>query len=164
MMPPLPKRGNALKRFHPTYELPNLRAYRDECCLRFTADRGKANIRSFLDVMKTALELEVSAARIARVRPFVQSTKISHVITTFGTLVDGLKAVMPFSRSSPTNGPTAITPNIAGHGRLQAARAMGLTELPASPCPASRRPRSERCGSPITRLHSMPAGTWKSCS
>src|SRR5258705_9256206 len=37
---------------------------------------------------------------------------------------------MPFSRSSPTNGPTAITPNIAGHGRLQAARAMGLAELP----------------------------------
>jgi hypothetical protein len=47
---------------------------------------------------------------------------------------------------------------IAGHGRLQAARAMGLAE------PASRRPRSGRCGSPITRLRSMPAGTWKSCS
>src|SRR5882762_9952188 len=31
---------------------------------------------------------------------------------------------------------------IAGHGRLQAARAMGLTELPVSPCPVSRRPRS----------------------
>src|SRR5258705_4114307 len=37
---------------------------------------------------------------------------------------------------------------IAGHGRLQAARAMGLAEL--------------HCGSPTTRLRSMPAGTWKS--
>src|SRR6266436_1559702 len=29
---------------------------------------------------ETALELEVSAARVARVRPFVQSTKISHAV------------------------------------------------------------------------------------
>jgi hypothetical protein len=53
---------------------------------------------------------------------------------------------------------------IAGHGRLQAARVMGLAEVPVSPCPASRSPRSGRCGSPTTRLRSMPAGTWKSCS
>src|SRR5712672_2172759 len=52
---------------------------------------------------------------------------------------------------------------IAGHGRLLAARAMGLTELPVITCPVSRRPRSEHCGSPTTRLRLMPAGTWKSC-
>jgi ParB-like chromosome segregation protein Spo0J len=46
---------------------------------------------------------------------------------------------------------------IAGHGRLQAARLMGLAELPVIT-------RSERCGLPTTRLRSMPAGTWKSCN
>jgi hypothetical protein len=51
---------------------------------------------------------------------------------------------------------------IAGHGRLQAARTMGLSR--PSPCPGSRRSRSERCGSPTTRSLSMPAGSWKSCS
>jgi hypothetical protein len=33
-----------------------------------------------ISIYEAALELEVSTARIARVRPFVQSTKISHAV------------------------------------------------------------------------------------
>jgi ParB-like nuclease domain len=48
---------------------------------------------------------------------------------------------------------------IAGHGRLQAARAMGWDLLRSRPssCRGFRRSRSERSGSPIIRSRSMPA-------
>jgi ParB-like nuclease domain len=52
---------------------------------------------------------------------------------------------------------------IAGHGRLQAARAMGLAELPVITLSGLSKTRSGRCGSPTTRSRSTPAGTSKSC-
>lgn len=51
---------------------------------------------------------------------------------------------------------------IAGHGRLQAARAMGLAEVPTITLSGSQRPRSERSGSPTIKSRSMLAGIWKS--
>jgi ParB-like nuclease domain len=52
---------------------------------------------------------------------------------------------------------------IAGHGRVQAARAMGLAEDRPSPCLAYRIPRSGRSVSPTTRSRSTRAGIWKFC-
>jgi ParB-like chromosome segregation protein Spo0J len=53
---------------------------------------------------------------------------------------------------------------IAGHGRLQAARGMGLAEVPVITLSGLSEARSERFESPTTRSRSMPAGTWKSCN
>lgn len=53
---------------------------------------------------------------------------------------------------------------IAGHGRLQAARAMESPRYRPSSCPAYPIFRSGRFGSPTTRSPSMLAGIWKSFS
>ena len=53
---------------------------------------------------------------------------------------------------------------IAGHGRLQAARMMGLAELPVITLSGLSETQKRRCGLRTPRLRSMPAGTSKSCS
>ena len=53
---------------------------------------------------------------------------------------------------------------IAGHGRLQAAKALEIAQVPTITLSGLSRPRSGHCGSPTTRSRSMPAGIWKSCN
>src|SRR5271169_503784 len=47
---------------------------------------------------------------------------------------------------------------IAGHGRLQAARLFGLTEVPVITLTGLSETQKRPCGSPITRSLSTPAG------
>jgi hypothetical protein len=76
--------------------------------------------------------------RNARTHPKRQIDQIKASITAFG-----------FTNPILTDPEGHI---IAGHGRLQAARAMGFAEVPTITL-------SGLCGSPTTRSRSMPAGT-----
>ena len=52
---------------------------------------------------------------------------------------------------------------IAGHGRLLAAKAMGLAEVPTIELAGLTETQKRRCGSPTTRSRSVPGGTSRFC-